>query len=57
MFQQINIFKDKNFLSKIINSEPEIDKYLTVTGDGILISTKNLLETKIDRMVPFTNQF
>jgi len=30
---------------------------LTVTENGIIISTKNLLDTKIDQMIPFTNQF
>mgnify|MGYP006372071135 CR=1 FL=1 len=30
---------------------------MTVVGDGIIISTKNPMDTKVDKMVPFTNQF
>lgn len=28
-----------------------------MVGDGIIISTKNPMDTKVDKMVPFTNQF
>ena len=41
----------------MVNKEKEIKEYITITSDGVLISTKNLLETKIDKMIPFTNYF
>ena len=51
------MYKTKNFIAKMISDKEDVDFYLTVTTDGILYSTKNLLETKIEKMILFTPQF
>lgn len=58
VFQQVPIYHDPSFIKKLFsNNEHEIAQFLTVVGDGIIISTKNPMDSKIDQMVPFTNQF
>lgn len=46
-----------NCIESSIKDEAPVIGYLTVTSDGILKSTRNLMETKIQKMIPFTNQF
>ncbi len=57
VYQQVPIYYDPTIFTRLWENENQIEQYLTVTGDGIMISTKNPIETKIEQMVPFTNQF
>ena len=61
IYKHIEVFREAGFATKIqgffttTNSKAK-DYFITVTGDGILKSDSHLLESKINLMIPFTNQ-
>ena len=50
VYEQVEFYKEPSFLRKLFSSEDEpqeVEFYLTITSDGILKSTKNLMEAKM----------
>lgn len=47
VFQQVELTKKMNCIESSMKDEAPVIGYLTVTSDGILKSTRNLMETKI----------
>lgn len=41
VYQQVPIFNDPTIFTKLFVDENSIKQYLTVTGDGIILSSKN----------------
>jgi hypothetical protein len=39
-----------------VEEKKEVDYFVTVAGDGLLISNDHLLLSKVKKMIPFTNQ-
>jgi hypothetical protein len=39
-----------------VEEKKEVDFFVTVAGDGLLISDDHLLLSKVKKMIPFTNQ-
>jgi len=62
IYKHIKILKEQSMANKFtgfFNSnqgELPVDYFITITGDGILKSDNHLLESRIQMMIPFTNQ-
>lgn len=56
MYKQAGISNKIAGFFKTVEQQRQIDYFVTVASDGIFVSDDHLLLSKVNKMIPFTNQ-